>query len=166
MLFRPLLAVAGAILLIGSVGAGAFFVAMMAVERIWPQREPVVIERPANIGITPNFLGNPRAVFICWSSEEEGATFDIRIRQWNMGDEREELRQGVEPLDCGGLYGWSHLFTVDNLYHFDLRACIGRDCSDWVPATPPERYWLQIPCRDTAGQGCYYRGSDSTSRTP
>lgn len=164
IVLRPILAIIGAVLLIGSIGLGAFFLAMFAIDRAWPTNNTSV-DRPANIGVTTNFLGNARAVFICWEQPDDNATYDILIRHWNLGDEREEVLQGVSPVDCGGAHGWTHAFQADNLYHLELRACVDRRCSEWTPATEGTRFWLQIPCRNDAGNGCYFRGGDSSVRT-
>jgi hypothetical protein len=165
VVLRPILAVIGAVLLIAAVGLGSFALAMFAIDRVWPTGGSNV-ERPGRTTLATFFDNNPRVILVCWEPiEDERASYDILIRQWNLGEVRDELRQKLETVGCDASVGVTHIFPADNLYHVMVRSCIGNNCSDWVSVTERSRYWLQIPCRDPQGNGCFFRASESSVRT-
>jgi hypothetical protein len=164
VVLRGLMAIIGAVLIIGAVGLGSFLLAMFVIDQAWPTSGGSKVEPPHTITVSTNFSGNPHAVLVCWQSAREDAKYDLLIRHWDLGNEWEEMKREVGVFECGEAQGTAYIFSNENLYHLALRTCVKNSCSDWAPVTEGDRYWLRIPCRDAEGSGCFHRGSDSSVR--
>jgi hypothetical protein len=154
--FRTLLATVGAGAVIAGFALGAFAASVYLIERAFPSKTEAVVIRPGDTRLAPMFMENPMAVLVCWKSYEKGASYDLLIRHWDFGNEWTEVKEGIDLVPCAGDFGATHIFARDNLYHLELRACVERTCSDWVPVIRDATHWLQVPCNSARGDGCYY----------
>jgi hypothetical protein len=153
--FSTVLATLGAGVLIGGIAVGAFAFSIYLIERAWPSSSEARIIGPREPSLAANFLQNPMSVLVCWTAYDADATYDMRVHRWDFGSVHTEVLHEISLVPCGGKFGTTHFFSADNLYHLELRACVGRTCSDWVPVTQGANHWLQVPCA-SGGEGCYH----------